>query len=161
PGWSQRYYDLDAMPGEPFYELPIDKAFSKPVRVHTIDLTDRYHVTRKVDCCDRQNVDEFYRGPCRALSGKHTAQWVVFSWDLGKLSLEIVPEPAEPAQYRIWYNTGIIPEPTPNANAPIPFEYFRYARIKTSMIVLRYCHWKGQDQEMRKAEIALLSPVLE
>jgi len=160
PGWSQRFHDLDVLPGKAFYPLPIDKAFSKPVRIHTIDQADRFHVTRKVDMCDRQNQDEFYQGPRQAVVGRHTAWVKVLSWDLAQPQLEVVPEPVEVARYRIWYNTGIIPEPLQDQNPPVPLEYFRYWRVETSLLTLRYCHWRGRDQVSRKAEIEFLEPVL-
>jgi hypothetical protein len=162
PGWSQRYYDLPVQAGKGSYPLPIDKAFSKPVRVHTINPSNPYHVTRKVDFCDRQNVDEFYRGPRQALQfvGTHSARLMVISWDLAEPWIEVIPEPAEPAVYRVWYNTGLIPEALPDQNSPVPLEYFRYWRVKTALLVLRYCSWRGRDQEARAAEIKLLEPVL-
>jgi hypothetical protein len=162
PGWSQRYYDFDVQPGKAFYPMPIDKAFSKPVRIHTINQGNPYHVTRKIDMCDRQNVDEFYRGPRQALQivGHHTARVMIISWDLSEPQIEIVPEPVEVARYRVWYNTGVIDEPLQAQKSPVPLEYFRYWRVKTSLLVLRYCSWKGRDQESRAAEVKLLEPVL-
>jgi hypothetical protein len=174
PGWSQRFYDLDVEADKAIYQIPVEP-FSKPVRVHTIDPDDRYHVTRKIDFCERQNQDEFYRGQTTAITGwpKHTARLMVLWWDQEEppsplsptpqrlvAQLEIIPVPVDAARYRIWFNTGVIPEPTPRTVAPIPAEWYRYWRIKTSLLTLRYCHWKGMDQQSRKDEIALLEPAL-
>lgn len=163
PGWSQRYYDLSVQPGQSFYPLPIDQAFSKPVRVHTIDQSDPYHVTRKIDMCDRQNVDEFYYGIRQAQvvgSYPHSAQVLVFYWDLQEPQVEVIPEPAVAARYRIWYNTGAVPEPLQGQKSPVPLEYFRYWRVKTSLLTLRYCRWHGRDEASRMAEVKMLEPAL-
>src|SRR5262245_3666295 len=174
PGWSQRFYDLDVQPNTGIYQIPVEP-FSKPVRVHTIDVADIYHVTRKIDFCERQNVDEFYQGLTTAITGwpKHTARLMVLWWDQKTppsplaavpdrlvAQLEVIPVPTEAARYRIWFNTGVIPEPSQNTVAPIPAEWFRYWRVKTSLLTLRYCHWKGRDQQARKDEIAIIEPVL-
>jgi hypothetical protein len=174
PGWSQRFHDLDVVANQAIYPLPIEP-FSKPVRIHTIDPDDIYHVTRKVEWCERQNLDEFYFGQTTALTGwpKHTARLMVISWDQQTpppplaptpqrlvAQLEVAPVPIEAARYRIWYNTGAIPEPSQNTVAPIPAEWYRYWRIETSLLTLRYCHWKGRDQVARKDEIATIEPVL-
>jgi hypothetical protein len=174
PGWSQRFHDLDVAANQAIYQIPVEP-FSKPVRIHTIDPDDIYHVTRKVAWCDRQNVDEFYQGMTTAITGwpKHTARLMVI-WadqqtppsplapvpDRLVAQLEVIPVPTEAARYRIWYNTGVIPEPSQNTVAPIPAEWYRYWRVETSLLTLRYCHWLGRDQEARKAEIALIEPVL-
>jgi hypothetical protein len=174
PGWSQRFHDLEVQPNQAIYQIPVEP-FSKPVRVHTIDPDDIFHVTRKIEWCERQNVDEFYRGPTTAIAGwpKHTAMLIVLWWDQQTppaplptvpdrlvAQVEIVPVPTEIAKYRFWYNTGVIPEPSKNTVAPIPAEWYRYWRVETSLLTLRYCHWKGRDQEARKGEIALIEPVL-
>ena len=174
PGWSQRFYDLDVEADKGIYQIPVEP-FSKPVRVHTIDPDDRYHVTRKIEFCERQNVDEFYRGLTTAITGwpKHTARLMVLWWDQQTppsplvaapnrlvAQLEVIPVPTEAARYRIWFNTGAIPEPSQNTVAPIPAEWYRYWRVKTSLLTLRYCHWKGRDQQARKDEIAIIEPVL-
>jgi hypothetical protein len=174
PGWSQRFHDLEVQPNQAIYQIPVEP-FSKPVRVHTVDPDDIFHVTRKIEWCERQNVDEFYRGPTTAIAGwpKHTAMLIVLWWDQQTppaplptvpdrlvAQVEIVPVPTEIAKYRFWYNTGVIPEPSQNTVAPIPAEWYRYWRVETSLLTLRYCHWKGRDQEARKTEIALIEPVL-
>jgi hypothetical protein len=174
PGWSQRFYDLDVAPDQAVYQIPVEP-FSKPVRVHTVDPDDRYHVTRKIDFCDRQNQDEFYLGQTTALAGwpKHTARLMVLWWDQQTPSpplaatpdrlvaqVEVIPVPTEAARYRIWFNTGVIPEPSQTTVAPIPAEWYRYWRIKTSLLVLRYCYWRGMDMNARKDEITLLEPTL-
>jgi hypothetical protein len=174
PGWSRRFYDLEVQPNTAIYQIPVEP-FSKPVRVHTIDPDDQYHVTRKIDFCEQQNVDEFYRGPTTALTGwpKHTARLMVLWWDQQTppsplaptpqrlvAQVEVTPVPVEVAKYRFWFNTGVIPEPSQNTVAPIPAEWYRYWRIKTSLLTLRYCHWRGRDQEARKSEIAFLEPAL-
>jgi hypothetical protein len=173
-GWSQRFYDLDVQQDTAIYQLPI-KPFSKPVRIHTLDPNDKYHVTRKIDWCERQNVDEFYRGITTAITGWpiHTARLMVLWWDQQTpplplaqtpdrlvAQLEVIPVPSLTARYRIWYNTGVLPEPAKNTVAPIPAEWYRYWRIKTSLLTLRYCYWKGRDQDARKNEIELIEPVL-
>jgi hypothetical protein len=172
-GWSQRFHDLDVQPNTGIYQIPVEP-FSKPVRVHTIDPDDQFHVTRKIDFCERQNQDEFYQGQTTALTGcKHTARLMVLWWDQQTppaplptvpdrlvAQLEVIPVPTEAARYRIWFNTGAIPEPSQNTVAPVPAQWYRYWRVETSLLTLRYCHWKGRDQEARKAEIALIEPVL-
>jgi hypothetical protein len=174
PGWSQRFHDLEVQPDVAIYAIPIEP-FSKPVRIHTINPDDKFHKTRKIEWCDRQNEDEFYQGPVTGLTGwpPHTARLMVLWWDQQTppaplaptpqrlvAQLEVIPVPVEAAKYRIWFNTGAIPEPSQNTVAPIPAEWFRYWRIKTSLLTLRYCHWKGRDQQARKDEIATIEPVL-
>jgi hypothetical protein len=174
PGWSQRFIDLDVAPDQAIYQIAVEP-FSKPVRIHTVDPDDIYHVTRKIEWCDRQNVDEFYTGPTTAITGwpKHTARLMVLWWDQqtppAPLSavpdrlvaqLEVIPVPTDVARYRIWFNTGVIPDPSQNTVAPIPAEWYRYWRIETSLLTLRYCHWKGRDQQARKDEIGIIEPVL-
>lgn len=174
PGWSQRFHDLTVQPLQAIYPLPIEP-FSKPVRVHTIDTSDPHHVTRKIEWCERQNVDEFYHGQTTALTGwpKHSARLMVLWWDQQTppaplpptpqrlvAQLEVIPVPVDTAVYRIWYIANPIPEPSQNTVAPVPAEWFRYWRVKTSLLTLRYCYWRGRDQDARRAEIAMLEPAL-
>ena len=172
-GWSQRFHDLTVQANQAIYQLAVEP-FSKPVRVHTIDPDDQFHVTRKIDFCERQNQDEFYQGQTTALTGcKHTARLMLLWWDQQEApaplvatphrlvaQVEVVPVPTEAAIYRFWYIANPIPEPSQNTVAPIPAEWYRYWRIKTSLLTLRYCHWRGRDHEARKAEIAFLEPAL-
>jgi hypothetical protein len=78
----------------------------------------------------------------------------------GDVAQLLVNELAEAAKYRILFNTGAIPEPSQNTVAPIPAEWYRYWRIETSLLTLRYCHWRGRDHQARKDEIAMPEPVL-
>lgn len=156
PGWSQRYYDLTASPGEGQHLIPADHFFSKPVRVHTIDSTNRNHVTRKITCCERQNIDEFYRGQTQALYGKHSAEVMVF-WQEGPAHyVEIIPEQIEAATYRIWYNTGAIEDPRRGGDAPVPGEYFRFLVIKTALSTLPYASWTGLPADQQAAKMKAL-----
>lgn len=149
PAWSQRYLDLSVSINQSQYLLSAEHAFGKPVRVHTIDPTDRYHVTRKINLCDRQNIDEFYRGQQTAVYGKHTAEVMVFWEEPGAHMVEVLPTPAMSCQYRIWYNLGAIDDPRRATDAPVPPEYWRYLRIKTSLSALPYCEWTERDAMAR------------
>jgi len=143
PGWSQRYFDLQVGPGDGIFRIT-EMDFSKPVRIHTIDPSDPNHVTRKIDDCDMQNVDEFYRGPTKAYSArKHSAEIMVFRKEGGETFVHVIPEPSEAAIYRIWFNTGAINDPRKGDSAPIPPEFFRYLRSQVSSIVLGHCRWGG------------------
>lgn len=173
-GWSQRFHDLTVQPNQAIYQIPVEP-FSKPVRIHTIDADDPFHVTRKVEWTERQQQDEFYRGPTTALTGwpHHTASLMIFFWDQQTppapltatpqrlvAQLEVIPVPVEAAAYRIWYIANPIPEPSQNTIAPVPAEWFRYWRIKTSLATLRYCYWRGKDEKATEQQIAKLEPAL-
>lgn len=162
PGWSQRFFDLPVGPGNDGTFLIAEADFSKPVRVHTIDPTDPYHVTRKIDDCDWQNVDEFYRGPKVAQEGGHSARVMVF-WRAGAaLNVSVIPEPREPVQYRIWFNTGAIGDPRRGDSAPVPPEFFRYLRTQVSNVVLGHCRWGGAiDKDTMAAAQDSISKKLE
>ncbi|HMV50380.1 MAG TPA: hypothetical protein PKC13_24235 [Blastocatellia bacterium] len=144
PGWSQRYFDLQATPGNDGTFAITEADFSKPVRIHTIDPGNPNHVTRKIDDCDWQNVDEFYRGPKVATEGGHSARVMVFWRSGAAMWVSVVPEPLEPVQYRIWFNTGTIGDPRRGDSAPVPPEFFRYLRSQVSNVVLGHCRWGGK-----------------
>ncbi len=143
PGWSQRYFDLQVQANTDTYDVA-ESDFSKPVRIHTIDPGDPNHVTRKIDDCDWQNVDEFYRGPETAQSSRHSAQVMVFWREGSAIRVSVLPTPAESVLYRVWFNTGTIPDPNKGGNAPVPPEFFRYLRAQVSDAVLGHCRWGGE-----------------
>lgn len=142
PGWSQRYFDLQVQGNEDTYEVS-EADFSKPVRIHTIDPGNPNHATRKIDDCDMQNVDEFYRGPVQAQSAGHSAEVMVFSRQGSAIRVIVVPKPLDSVFYRIWFNTGVIADPNKGGNAPVPQEFFRYLRAQVSDAVLGHCRWGG------------------
>jgi hypothetical protein len=153
PGWSQHYKDLPVYPEKSIYVLENWDNFTKPVRVHTIDLNNPYHVNRKILTCERQNVDAFYEGSSVATAAGWSAQVMVFYQHYAEHRVEILPAPNDAVWYRIWYNTGIIEDPMRANAAPVPPEYFRYLRLKTSLAVLPYCLWSGKDDQVRFLKI--------
>src|SRR5262245_18424165 len=45
---SIRWIDLKTSSGKAEYPIALGEAFGKPVRIHTVDPSDRFHCTRKV-----------------------------------------------------------------------------------------------------------------
>ena len=155
--WSLRYWDLQALPGKEEYLIPAGEQFGKPARIHTIDLADRYHVSRKVEVSEIQNVDEFYRGPILApASGRyHSAAVFLFYYRFGQPYLRLVPTPNENSRYRVWHETGELPEAALGDNLPTPGAFHRYLRISTAVACLAYCHWSrllGDEPEKMEPE---------
>jgi hypothetical protein len=140
PGWSQGYFDLPVSANQPTYDITVGN-FSKPVRIHTIDPGNPLHVTRKIDDCDWQNVDEFYRGPELAQASGHSARVMVLWREGAAQRVTILPTPIAPVQYRFWFNTGAIADPNRGQNTPIPSEFFRHLRVQVSSAVLGHCRW--------------------
>jgi hypothetical protein len=142
-GWSIGSKDITTQPGQPSYSLGLDAQFGKPTRVHTIDLANRYHTNRKIDFIERQDQDMLYQGPETAVvgSGYHTAACVIFEWQNGQARMNIVPTPNGIATYRVWYETGELPEPTLGSLIPVASPFHRFFRISTSIACLGYCNW--------------------
>lgn len=159
--WSVNYYDLPAQAGKADYLIPLDRQWGKPQRVHTINPTDRYHVNRSIPIFERQNIEEAYRGPQEAMGGTHwtphTAAAFIFYYKFGNPYADIVPTPAEPARYRLWFETGEIPEPKPDGNTPVIAPFARYLRVKAALLVMSHCEWAGNTKDEnreRRAELA-------
>ncbi len=149
PGWSQQYRDLPVIAGKSIYTLAGWDNFTKPVRVHSIDAADRNHINRKVVTCERQNVDEYYDGRTQSSEGGWSAQVMIFYRQYDVQYVEVLPAPAEAVSYRVWYNTGLIEDPTREAATPVPPEYFRFLRLKTAVAVLPHCLWAGKDDPLK------------
>lgn len=141
--WSLRYWDLQATANKDEYLIPDGEQFGKPARIHTIDLNDRYHVTRKIEVSEIQNVDEFYQGPTTAgYSGNlHSAEVFLFYYKFNVPYLKIVPTPSGSSRYRVWFETGELPEAALGSNLPAPGAFHRYFRISTAVACLGYCYW--------------------
>jgi len=141
-GWSLRSYDITTQPGQPSYSLG-GPEYGKPVRVHTIDPNNSFHATRKLDMTNRQDVDQLWRGETRARAGgaAHTAVAAIPYWEYNQPKLELVPIPNGNARYRIWFETGEIPEPRLGDTLPVNSPFHRYLRISAAIACLRYCWW--------------------
>lgn len=141
--WDLAYHDLKVKANQGEYELPVGDSYGKAVRIHTIDSGDKYHVSRKVEMAERQRIETAYRGPQTAASGAmHSAEVAVLYWKFGVPFLEIIPKPAQAATYRVWFETGEVPEPR-LGDRPIPGlpSFHRYVRVYGSALVLPYCEW--------------------
>ena len=140
--WSLRYWDIQTSANKAEYLIPDGEQFGKPARIHTIDVNDRYHETRKIDVTEIQNVDEFYQGPETAVSSAlHTAQVALFYYRNSSPYLRLVPTPNGSARYRVWHEIGELPEAGLGSYLPAPAAFHRYFRISTSVACLGYCHW--------------------
>src|SRR5262249_37009012 len=166
-GWSVSYYDLPAQAGKSDdYLIPFEQSWGKPQRVHTILPTDRYHVNRSIPIYERQNIEEAYRGPQEAVTrshwnGPHSAAAFIFYQKFGTPFCSIVPAPAEPALYRLWFETGAIPEPKAGENAPVLAPFVRYLRGKATLLVMSHCAWAGNSkQENRERRAELSEPLI-
>lgn len=170
-GWSVQHFELTTSPGKAEYLIPQGEAFGKPVRVHTIFPQERYHITRKIPVVDIQDVDEYYYlGPEQApLTGtgggtnRHSAVAFQIYWKFGQPYFRIVPIPNETSQYRVWFETGVIPEPALADNLPVPDSYHRYLRISTSIAILSQCQWTrllGDDPTRIEPERAMRIMIL-
>jgi hypothetical protein len=142
-GWSIGSKDIQTQPGQPSYSIGLDSLFGKPTRVHTIDPSNRFHVSRKIDFAERQDQDVLYQGPELSIIGSsyHTAACVIFEWQNGQARASFLPTPNGVASYRIWYETGELPEPTLGALIPVSSPFHRYLRISTSIACMGHCHW--------------------
>jgi len=154
--WSAYYYDIQARANTARYSIvPSPQAetlydLSKPVRIHTIDAADRLHVNRQIRICERQHVGEHYDGPAIAQDGtdKHSAAVMVVDWQDDIPYVEIVPTPREAATYRLWYESGGIPDPTQTSErVPVLAEFYRYLRYKAAFLLLPYAEWNHMDAE--------------
>lgn len=160
PGWSQTYHDLPVTPYKAIYDLEGIDNFSKPVRVHTIDPSDQYHNNRKIQTCERQNVDEFYSGAATASLSGWSAEVMVFYQEYNVHKVEVFPAPLDAVRYRLWFNTGVIPDPTREAQVPTPPEYFRFLRLKTSLAALPYCRWSNLSEQQANMKFKQLADAL-
>lgn len=146
-GWMQTYYDLPVTAGTKEYSLASVPGYSKPVRIHTINTADPFHLTRKIETCERKDVEQFYMGPNRALVGAWSCEVMVpYVKENGEPWIELFPEPATDVFYRIWFNYGVAQEPAPEDKVPMPQEFFRLARISTELLLLPYCQWPSIPQ---------------
>ena len=143
-GWSMGSYDIRTQAGLPSYTVGLDAQFGKPVRIHTIDPSDPYHVTRKVDIVDRQQVDNYYQGSDRAFVGAehHTAVLAVVEWQAGQPRITFIPTPNGAASYRVWYDVGEVADPTLGAILPVSPPLHRYIRISTSSACVPAASWQ-------------------
>jgi hypothetical protein len=139
--WSHTYVDLTVSANQPYYALNEDR-YGKPVRVYTVDPTDVNHISRKVDLVDRQDIEGYYSGRTVAVDGrKHSAVAMVPYFTDGQAMYEVIPTPAQSATYRIWYETGDIPEPTRGGTIPTQSPFHRYVRVKAATLLLGKCSW--------------------
>jgi len=143
-GWSVQYQDLSVGPGNSIYPLAFP-SFGKPVRIHSIEPGNRLHWTRKVDIISRQDIENYYEGPTGPFSGGGNDRWntacVVASWTNSQPFLEFIPEPNTAVQWRVWYETGAIPEPALGGQIPVQDPFHRYVRLRASISLLGKCHW--------------------
>lgn len=140
-GWSVTYQDLHVSANNAVYALQWAN-FGKPVRVHTIDSSNRNHVTRKIDVIDRQDIENYYSGSAQPLGGeKHNAAAVVVYWENGAPQAEFIPQPGQSAAYRFWFETGEIPEPSLGGSIPVQSPFHRYVRIRAAIQLLGKCRW--------------------
>lgn len=148
-GWSVAYQDLPVSAGQPIYALSFPD-FGKPVRIHTIEPGNRQYWTRKVEIVDRQDVENYYDGPVGGPvdpygGGAGAERWkaacAVVYWTTGQPSIEFIPVPNTSCQYRIWYETGEIPEPSPGGSVPVQLPFHRYVRVRAALALLGKCHW--------------------
>jgi hypothetical protein len=143
-GWSIRWFDLTTQPGKAEYQVAASEGFGKPVRIHTIDPTNKHHCTRKVPVIDPREVEEFYQGPAQSPVGgqnHHTAVAFQFYYKYGLPFLKPEPTPSDTSKYRVWQETGEIPEPALASNLPVPDAFHRYLRISTSIAIIGQCWW--------------------
>lgn len=142
--WSIQHWDLKTQPGKDEYLIPLGEAFGKPVRVHTIDSTNKYHCTDKIPVIGAREVEEYYYGPEQSRIGGqnlHSAVAMQLFWKFGQPYLKPIPTPGETSTYRVWFETGSIPEPALADNLPVPEAFHRYLRISTSIAIIGQCWW--------------------
>jgi hypothetical protein len=159
--WSIRYFDLQTQPGKVEYPIDASEAFGKPVRIHTIDPNNKRHCTRKVPVIDPREVEEFYQGPAQSLVGgqnHHSAVAFQIYYKYGQPFLKPEPTPSDTSKYRVWFETGEIPEPALQDGLPVPDAFHRYLRISTSVAIISQCCWTrllGDDPNAIDPERAL------
>jgi len=142
--WSIRWFDLKTSPGKAEYPIALGEAFGKPIRIHTVDPADRHHCTRKIPIVEIQEIDEYYRGPAQSPVGgqnRHSAVAFQIYCKFGQPFLKPEPIPNDTSTYRVWLETGEIPEPALDSNLPVPGAFHRYLRISTSLAIISQCWW--------------------
>lgn len=142
--WSIRHLDLTMQPGKAEYQIAVDEAFGKPSRIHTLDTTDKFHVTRKIPVVGVHEVEEYYQGPAQSSAGgqhHHTAVVFQLYYKFGVPYLKPEPTPSDTSKYRVWYETGAIPEPSLADGLPVPDAFHRYLRISTSVAIIGQSWW--------------------
>jgi len=90
------------------------------------------------------DVDEWYQGPAQSpVGGQNRHSAVVFQlyYKFGQPFLKPEPTPNDTSTYRVWYETGAIPEPALADNLPVPEAFHRYLRISTSVAIIGQCWW--------------------
>ena len=159
--WSIQSFDLKTAPGKVEYPITAGEAFGKPVRIHTVDPSDRFHCTQKIPIVEVQEIDEYYRGPAQSRVGganRHSAVAFQLYWKFGQPFLRPEPIPNDTSTYRVWYETGEIPEPALASNLPAPGAFHRYLRISTSVAIISQCYWTrllGDDPTKIEPERAI------
>lgn len=141
--WSIGKWDIPVKAGQAEYLLGVEGG-AKPVRLHTIDSTDVHHISRKIPIVPMQDVDGYYQGPETAmhLTGQaHSAEVAVLYWSAGAPYLRFVPTPGNGAEYRCWYEIGVLPEPGLGSQVNVPAPFFRYLRVATAAACARYAQW--------------------
>lgn len=142
--WSIQWFDLKTSPGKAEYPIALGEAFGKPVRIHTLDPSDRFHCTRKVPVVNPNEVEEYYQGPAQSpVGGQNRHSAVVFQlyYKFGQPFMKPEPIPNDTSIYRVWFETGEIPEPALASNLPVPGAFHRYLRVSTSVAILSQCRW--------------------
>lgn len=163
--WDVGYVDLDVQADKGEYLIPDTKRGGKVQWIHTIQPADRFHVNRPVPVIERQHQPEIYQGPATGLNGnfsssQHSAVAMIVYYTSGSLNIEVVPKPQAACTYRIWFESGEIPEPLLNGKVSNLVPFHRFVRLKTSYLVLPYCEWGGLSRsEAREYRAELRGPM--
>lgn len=158
--WDVSNFQLLVSPGVSDYIVPASMASAaKDVLILTQDQSDPYHVARRIERCDLQDIPKFYQGPAQDITSlTHSA--VVMSFyrkDNNTAYIKVTPTPSQAATYLCWMETGE-PAMTALADSPtlVPFQRFR--NLKAAIQVLPLCEWAGMDARAmrdRRQELAV------
>lgn len=151
-------------------EFPIVSSFfGRPILIETQDLTNPQHIRQTIKVIDLQDRGLLYDGPVQnpmvsGFDAKHSASSFTFFIRDGVKFAKVTPQPAEAADYVIWFEPTRPVPGTFTGNLTFLDQFQNLLVTDLSITCLPYCDWDAvvlsQDQYRRKTKADALREAL-